>query len=77
MSSASKSLSRYGGTDANAPVIRERLVDLKAWPSVPRPGGGGDTFHVLGTGSSSARTGPNGFAPNTVAFNPDTWTHAP
>lgn len=57
-----------------APVIRERLAYLNAWLFVRRPSGVIETFHVLGTGSSSALTCPNGFAPNTVAFNPYTWS---
>lgn len=69
---ALKHTGRYGGAIGGVP-IRERLVYLNAWLFVYNPSGPDPVFHVLGTGSSSTLSGPAGFAPNTVAFDPDTW----
>ena len=64
---------RYGGTVGGSPN-ELRLVYFNAWVFVTDGVGGFSAIeHVLGTGSSSTESGPAGFAPNTLAFDPETF----
>jgi len=65
---------RYGGTTAGGGPNFLRYLYLNAWLFVDDGVGGiAEEHHVLGTGSISTETGPQGFAPNTIAFDPDSW----
>ncbi len=63
---------RYGGSVGGAP-LKERLVYLNVWFLIDNAMGGFDVVKVLGTASGSGISGPAGFGPDTLAYNPDTW----
>lgn len=74
---ALKTTGRYGdtlgATPAAAPYPR-RLVYLNVWLLIDDLAGGHTVVKLLGTGSGSGISGPAGYAPDTLAYDPDAWT---
>ncbi len=64
---------RYGGAVAGLP-IRQRYVYVNAWLFVVGPGGGVTEYKILGTDPTSTVPDASGFPPDTLAFNPDSWS---
>ena len=65
---------RYGGLTAAGEPNPLRFLYLNAWLVIDDAMGGiSEIHHVLGTGSTSPDPGPQGFPPNTIAFDPEAW----